>query len=124
MDISELVSRSASNYSPPRAAFSSGLSQTSAGRALAWSGVSEDPADNGANPFAGGLDEAVEEIREFVMPIASDIEFSIDEDSGRTVVKLIDRQTQDIIRQIPSQEMLDLAKALDKLQGLLIRQKA
>ena len=40
------------------------------------------------------------------------------------MVKVIDRETEDIIRQIPSQEMLDLAKALDKLQGLLIRQKA
>jgi flagellar protein FlaG len=40
------------------------------------------------------------------------------------VVKVIDRETQDVIRQIPSQEMLDLAQALDKLQGLLIKQKA
>jgi flagellar protein FlaG len=70
------------------------------------------------------LQTAVEKIQEFIRETASDIEFSIDEDSGRTVVKVIDRETEDIIRQIPSQEMLDLAKALDKLQGLLIRQKA
>jgi flagellar protein FlaG len=75
----------------------------------------------------GGLEKlraAVEKIQEFVSSTASDIEFSIDEESGRTIVKVIDRETEDVIRQIPSQEMLDLAKALDRLQGLLIKQKA
>lgn len=70
------------------------------------------------------LRSAVEKIQEFVSAAASDIQFSVDEDTGRTVVKVVDRQTQDIIRQIPSEEMLDLAQALDKLQGLLIKQKA
>ena len=70
------------------------------------------------------LDKAVEKVQKFVSMTACDIEFSIDEDSGHTVVKVIDRETKDVIRQIPSQEMLDLAQALDKLQGLLIRQKA
>ncbi len=70
------------------------------------------------------LKAAVEKIQEFVSSTASDIKFSIDEESGQTVVKVVDRETQDVIRQIPSQEMLDLAQALDKLQGLLIKQKA
>ena len=70
------------------------------------------------------LKAAVEKIQEFVSSTASDIKFSIDEQSGQTVVKVVDRETQDVIRQIPSQEMLDLAQALDKLQGLLIKQKA
>ena len=70
------------------------------------------------------LKAAVEKIQEFVSSTASDIKFSIDEESGQTIVKVVDRETQDVIRQIPSQEMLDLAQALDKLQGLLIKQKA
>ena len=70
------------------------------------------------------LQAAVEKIQEFVSAAASDIKFSIDEDSGRTVVKVVERGSQEVIRQIPSQEMLELAKALDKLQGLLIRQQA
>jgi flagellar protein FlaG len=72
----------------------------------------------------GDLQSAVEKIQEFVSKTASDISFSIDGDSGRTVVKVIDRTTKDVIRQIPSQEMLELAQAMDKLQGLLIKQKA
>jgi flagellar protein FlaG len=81
------------------------------------------------DPFArnqndpGGLQAAVEKMQKFVSMAASDIQFSIDEDSGVTVVKVVDRETKDVIRQIPSEEMLDLAQALDKLQGLLIKQK-
>jgi flagellar protein FlaG len=70
------------------------------------------------------LQDAVEKIQKFVSMAACNIEFSIDEDSGRTVVKVVDRETKDVVRQIPSEEMLDLAQALDKLQGLLIKQKA
>lgn len=68
--------------------------------------------------------EAVDKIRQFVNPINDSIQFSIDEDSGRTVVKVVDLQTQEVIKQIPSEEALNLAKALDKLQGLLIQGKA
>ncbi|MDR2613971.1 MAG: flagellar protein FlaG [Candidatus Accumulibacter sp.] len=70
------------------------------------------------------LQKSVENIQKFVSMAARDIKFSIDEDSGQTVVKVVDRETEEVIRQIPSEEMLDLAQALDKLQGLLIKQKA
>jgi flagellar protein FlaG len=70
------------------------------------------------------LDEAVRRIREFVRPINDSIQFSIDEETGRTIVRVIDLQTQQVLRQIPSEEALNIAKALDKLQGLLIQNKA
>jgi flagellar protein FlaG len=84
--------------------------------------VEEASAREDAKP--DGLQEAVEKVQKFVSMTACDIKFSIDEDSGQTVVKVVDRETKDVIRQIPSEEMLDLAQALDKLQGLLIKQKA
>jgi flagellar protein FlaG len=89
--------------------------------------VAEDPSARNQ----GGLEElgkAVEKLQKFVSIAASDIEFSIDEDLGRTVVKVIDRETKDVIRQIPSEEMLELAKMLDKALGeplgVLVKQKA
>lgn len=77
-----------------------------------------------ANAKPEEVRNAVEKVKEFVSPVTSDIQFSIDEDTDATVVKIIDRSTKEVIRQIPSQEMLEIAKALDRLQGLLIRQKA
>ena len=89
--------------------------------------VSAPTASEDSPKSQGGLEKlrsAVEKIQEFVSSTASDIEFSVDEESGQTIVKVVDRETDEVIRQIPSQEMLDLAKALDRLQGLLIKQKA
>lgn len=70
------------------------------------------------------LEQAVKKVNEFVQSRASDVQFSLDEETGIRVVKVVDRSTKEVIRQIPSEEMLHIAQALDKLQGLLIRQKA
>jgi flagellar protein FlaG len=40
------------------------------------------------------------------------------------VVKVTDTETDKVIKQIPSKEALELAKALDKLRGLLVKQEA
>ena len=53
-----------------------------------------------------------------------DAVFSIDPDSKHVVVKLIDQQTKEVLRQIPNEEVLELSKSLDKLQGLLIKHSA
>ena len=70
------------------------------------------------------LDQAVADINRFLQPVASSIEFSIDEDSGRTLVQVIDTDTKDVLRQFPSKETLAISQELDRLQGLLIRDKA
>ena len=78
----------------------------------------------GSIPYSGQVKEAIENINKAVQTMAQDLEFSIDEDSDRTIVKIIDNQTKEVIRQVPSKEILEIAKALDKVQGLLIKQKA
>ena len=70
------------------------------------------------------LKRSVDAINKFIKPVASNIEFSIDQDSGRTLIKIVDTETNTVIRQTPSKEVLAIARELDKLQGLLIREKA
>lgn len=70
------------------------------------------------------VEEAVKAVNEFIKPLNNTLQFNIDDDTGRTVVKVIDTSTKEIIRQFPSEEMLSIAKAVDKMQGLLIQQKA
>jgi flagellar protein FlaG len=72
----------------------------------------------------GALRDSVEELKEFVKPFNTSLDFSIDEDTGRTVVKVVDKDSGDTIRQIPSEEMLAISKAIDQLKGLLIKQTA
>lgn len=75
-------------------------------------------------PSMGQLDEAVKKINETLKGLSQNLEFSVDSDSNRTIVRVVDQETRDVIRQIPSPEAVEIAKALDQLQGLLIRQKA
>jgi flagellar protein FlaG len=70
------------------------------------------------------LEAAVQQVQDFTRTLANELKFNIDEDSGQTVVKIVDSSTEEVIRQIPSEEMLAIAKALDQIQGLLIKQKA
>ena len=81
-----------------------------------------DPAQDA--PKREAVESAVKAVQEFVQPMSGNLEFTLDEESGRTVVKITDSSTKELIRQIPSEEMLAIAKALDRLQGLLVRQKA
>lgn len=75
-------------------------------------------------PARQELEEAIKAVTEFIKPINSSIEFNLDEETGRTIVKVIDIETKDVIRQFPSEEMLSIAKALDTMKGLLLRQQA
>ncbi|TWI64605.1 flagellar protein FlaG [Pseudoduganella lurida] len=52
------------------------------------------------------------------------LEFSIDEDSKRTIVKVIDLGTKEVVRQIPTEQALQISKSLEKMAGLLIDQEA
>lgn len=70
------------------------------------------------------LKNAVEAINKTMQKLSNSLEFSVDKDSNRTIVKVIDRQTNEVVRQIPTQETLEIAQALDKAQGVFIRQKA
>ncbi len=78
----------------------------------------------GAEPDRETLLQAVEDVRKAIEPVAQNLLFSIDDDTGRTIVKVVDAQTDEVIRQMPSEEVLAISKAIDKLKGVLIQQKA
>ena len=59
------------------------------------------------------LREAVNQINDFVQTVQRDLSFSVDEDSGRSVIRVIDSDSGETIRQIPSEEVLALASYLD-----------
>lgn len=81
-------------------------------------------ADKATQPTPDQLSQAVNQIQDVIQKTAQSLQFSIDKDTGTTVVKVVDTESKKVLRQIPSEEVLAIAKALDKLQGLLIKQKA
>lgn len=68
--------------------------------------------------------QAVSDINKAMQFMSRQLEFSVDTDSDRTIVKVIDQQTREVIRQMPTKEALEIGKALEKAQGLLIKQTA
>lgn len=82
------------------------------------------PAKKDVQPSSREMEDAVKSLNEFTGLTAQNVQFSIDQDSGKTVVKVVDTQTQEVLRQIPNAEALSMSRSLSKLQGLLIREKA
>jgi len=60
------------------------------------------------------LSSVVAKINEQVQSIQRDLVFSVDEESGRDVVTIKDSNTDKVIKQIPSEEMLELARNLNE----------
>lgn len=58
--------------------------------------------------------EAVQNLNDFVQKTRRELNFSVDEQTGRTVVKVIDHETKDVIRQIPAEEVLEVARRVSE----------
>lgn len=70
------------------------------------------------------VNKAIAHINDALQARSQDLRFSVDTDSKRVVVKIIDQQTNQVLRQIPTEEALEISKSLDKLKGLLIKNEA
>ncbi len=58
------------------------------------------------------LDESVKGLNEHMQVIKRELRFTVDDDSGKTVIKVMDLATQQVIRQIPNEEALKAARSL------------
>jgi len=56
----------------------------------------------------------VKEMKDYVQNIQRDLEFTVDEESGRTIITVIDSETDEVIRQIPPEDLLYMVKALQE----------
>lgn len=79
----------------------------------------------------GQIEAAVSQISEFVQANNRQLNFSVDESSKKQIVKVTDTESGEIIRQIPSEEVLKLSERLQDLQtevgtavGLLFNKQA
>lgn len=70
------------------------------------------------------IKQAVQKIQRAVDNLAQNLRFSVDEDTGKTIIKVVDARTEELIRQIPTEDAVELARTMDKVQGLLFNGKA
>jgi flagellar protein FlaG len=106
----------------PVAATSVPATGKAAGTATAQSIVAGNGSAAAKAPSKTELKNSVDAINRF-LENNSEVHFSIDEDSGVSVVKVIDTQTKEVLRQFPSEQSLEIGKNL-KTKGLLINSEA
>ena len=76
-------------------------------------------------PSATQLKSAVDNINQMLQQANKDVEFSVDDSTKKSIIKVVDSTTGDLIRQFPSEEGLSVTRAIDRIQnGLLLTQKA
>jgi flagellar protein FlaG len=66
------------------------------------------------------VEDAVREINDYVQSMQRELQFTVDKESGKTVIKVIDSNTKELIRQIPGEEALNVAKRLTQGANLEI----
>lgn len=81
------------------------------------------PGSEHVAPSESQIKDAIGAANAALQQVMSDLEFSRDATTGKIVVRIIDASTQRVIRQFPSEEMLAIARALDRFESVLINQK-
>ncbi|BAF69755.1 flagellar protein FlaG [Nitratiruptor sp. SB155-2] len=54
----------------------------------------------------------------------SQLRIEVDKDTGKQIVKIVDQETKEVIRQLPPEALLKIAKYIDEITGLLYKNKA
>lgn len=69
---------------------------------------------------AEALQQKVTELNDYMQNFNRSLQFTVDENSGDSVVKVIDSETDEVVRQIPSEALLDARNAAEKYRGILL----
>jgi|GEM_PF-1814669 len=78
---------------------------------------------SGQQMSAEEVKEMVESFQEMSETIQTKLSFSVDEENNEIVVKIFDKESEELIRQFPSDEMLSLQDKMSDLAGFLFDQK-
>ena len=120
MPINEVSSRSAVKAQAPALAASAVATSVTPSNV-----ASSAPARAASHPETASanavLEQDVEQLSEAVQSIRRELNFTIDKETGDTIIKVIDSETKQVIRKIPPQEMLSLLERLGKTgAGLMV----
>jgi len=75
-------------------------------------------------PTREAVQEAAKRIEEFVQSVGRSLSFTVDSSTGRSILRVVDPQSGEVVRQLPPEEVLRVARAVEFMQGVLINQRA
>lgn len=63
---------------------------------------------------------AVEDIERMMKLFSRSVQFTYDNEEKRTIMRVVDQDTEEIIRQVPTQEALEIARAMARVHDMLL----
>jgi len=67
------------------------------------------------------VENVVSDLNGMVQNLQRDLLFSVDEKSGDTFVKVLDKETEEVIREIPSKEIRELKARMEETAGIIFK---
>lgn len=77
--------------------------------------------DNGAQSPQRSADElaqATRDITDYIQSVSRSLQISVDGELGTTVIRVLDAETDEVVRQIPAEEILQIARYLSDTQAV------
>jgi flagellar protein FlaG len=89
------------------------------------SATAEATATQPVSTDSNQLQKAVSKLNDYVQNLQHNLSFSVSDETGRTVIKVYDAETDELIRQIPSEETIKLAASIDASSAsLFVKERA
>lgn len=77
-----------------------------------------------SQPSRDVVAKAAADLQQFVQSMGRNLSFSIDESTGYHVVRVVNPDTGELVRQLPSEELLKISRDFQRLNNVLVSQKA
>lgn len=69
------------------------------------------------------IEGIIKELNQFIQIFNTKIAFEIDKETKKTILRIVDVETNEVIRQIPPEELLKISRRISELLGLIINEK-
>jgi flagellar protein FlaG len=97
------------------------LSREAAAKSAEMRGGQASAEESAPAPTAQLADQVREQVRQFQQR-ATSVQFSVDDQNGELLIRIVNRESGEVIRQIPPEEVLKLQERLRDFRGLLLHE--
>ena len=73
-----------------------------------------------SQPSSQQLEQAAEKLNKQVQSLKRDLHFSVDDETGETVIRVVDSASKELIRTIPSEEFVSIQQKFNQSIGVLL----
>jgi flagellar protein FlaG len=77
-----------------------------------------------SQPTREAVAKAAADLQQFVQSMGRNLNFSVDDTTGYHVVRVVNPTTGELVRQLPSEELLQIARDFERLNSALVSQRA